>query len=146
MTDEDLDAVVSALPSTTAEEIDGWLATLAGLERFLEVVGSGRDGVLLLDPYRYDPAVESLVRWLYDRGLVVVGFAWADWDEGRRLQPSDLAGCPVRDAVKMLTAVVRNDRFCAGALGGALESGMVQACLARLGDHLGGDGARGVGA
>jgi hypothetical protein len=52
----------------------------------------------------------------------------------RRYQadPDALADAPVTDAVRLLTAIQRAERFSDGAIEGALERGVMQAALARL--------------
>jgi hypothetical protein len=87
----------------------------------------------------YAPVVNAFISWVYRRGLVV-SFTWSSWSEGRELRPEDMAGRPVADAVRMLTAVVRNDRFCEGALAGSMQTGLVQACLLRILAHHGQQG------
>lgn len=59
---------------------------------------------------------------------VIIDFGWAQWDKG-----SELAGNPDTDydsidiptKCKLITAFVRNDRFCEGALASRFEDGTI---------------------
>ena len=133
--DHELDQVLGSLDDAFATELSRQLCALQALDQY-STAEQPADGHFILDPFRYDPVVDHLIGWLYAHGLVASGFDWGSWDAGRRLGGADIAARPARDAIKYITAVVRNDRFCAGALDVALNSGMVQACLARIAAHL----------
>jgi hypothetical protein len=63
----------------------------------------------------------------------VVPFAWPDWpDLPRYRDPAELGSAPAADAVRVITAVVRGERFVDGNVDAALRSGVLQAALARL--------------
>ena len=80
------------------------------------------------------------------RGGWVVPFDWRSWletDEGRafRERPETVAGATPDQLQKLLTAIVRSDRFVEGSIEGAFESGLLTgiarraaALLAELGD------------
>lgn len=122
MTDGDFLAPVRALAATDVTELQELLSEIEALDTFTE---PGSTWVAYVEP------VDRLMSWLY-RCRLVVPFDWAAWDEGRGLGPSDIASRPVEDAVRMLTAIIRNERFCEGAFGSALSAGIVQACLRRV--------------
>jgi len=65
---------------------------------------------------------------------VVISFDWAGWDEGRLMtEPDfDLNTVDVVAKCKLITALVRNDRFCEGALESALESGLILRILTSI--------------
>src|SRR3954471_20377799 len=81
----------------------------------------------------YAESVELVRRRLGALGLFVP-FDWMSWDGVQRYRddPSSLAPAPVGDAVRLLTAIQRAERFGDGNIEGALESGVMQAALARL--------------
>ena len=81
----------------------------------------------------YVPAVDRVRRQLGVLGLYVP-FAWPDWEGVVRYRddPAALADAPVTDAVRLLTAIQRSERFSDGSIEGALESGVMPAALARL--------------
>ena len=63
---------------------------------------------------------------MYENELVV-SFDWSAWDEGREWyknsNESKYEALDIPTALKLLTAVMRNDRFNEGALVSAFESG-----------------------
>lgn len=59
---------------------------------------------------------------------VIISFDWASWDEGRKMANDDHFDFDSTDLLtkcKLITAIVRNDRFCEGALVSAFESGLI---------------------
>lgn len=76
--------------------------------------------------------IAELVRHLYDLGLVVP-FDWPDWYRPDRYPAGEgLASAPVADAIRLLTAYVRGDRFCDGALLGGVTDGSIPAAIGSL--------------
>jgi hypothetical protein len=84
-------------------------------------------------PYAvYSGELDRLVRAISAAGLIVP-FAWPDWDGIRRYRDGHgLADAPVADAVRMVTAIVRSERFTEGSIGGALAGGTLPAALRRI--------------
>lgn len=138
--------IIEALQTAPAE---AWKAlkaaseALAGLTEFAtwaggEVVATstidGEERPVRQMPY---PVYSETVLNLFDRlaalGLMVP-FDWMHWDDLARYRdhPSELETAPVGDAVRILVAVRRSERFVEGSIEGALESGLVQTALARL--------------
>lgn len=63
---------------------------------------------------------------------VTVAFNYIEWDEGREMaseQDFDFDTIDVPTKCKIITAIMRNDRFCDGALISAFESGLMLALL-----------------
>lgn len=84
------------------------------------------NGVIQM-PYSVpDPLVSEFVTFMYENELVV-SFDWSAWDEGREWyknsNESKYEALDIPTALKLLTAVMRNDRFNEGALVSAFESG-----------------------
>ena len=81
----------------------------------------------------YSRSVEE-VRGCLGRLGLVVPFDWMSWEGLHRYRedPAALLSAPVGDAVRMLTAIQRSERFTDGSIEGALDSGLFQTALARL--------------
>lgn len=85
-----------------------------------------QDGVMQMPYWVSDPLVTEFVTYMYASELIV-NFDWSAWDKGREWYKStdktkyDTLDIPT--ALKLLTAVIRNDRFSDGALVSAFESG-----------------------
>jgi len=59
---------------------------------------------------------------------IIVSFDWGAWDEGRKIandEAFDYDTLDIPTKCKLITAIVRNDRFCEGALSSAFESGLI---------------------
>lgn len=95
----------------------------------------GRDGrPVTTMPYpAYHPSVDRL-RSAIGSADLMVPFEWPDWADlpHYRDDPTRLADAPVADAVRMITAILRSERFTDGSIEGALESGLLLAALARV--------------
>lgn len=93
-----------------------------------EIKGGEKDDSGTIEmPYAVtDPLIHKFLELWYDKGLVVP-FDWSKWDEGRKwyTDASDqkYKTLDQETALKLLTAVIRNDRFNEGALLRAFEDG-----------------------
>ncbi len=59
---------------------------------------------------------------------IIIEFEWSSWDEGRKIASNenfDLDTIDIPTKCKLITAIVRNDRFCDGALIAAFKSGLI---------------------
>lgn len=92
------------------------------------------DGVHRLGHTSWGPSMRQAVQTVYDVNLVV-GFAWPEWEDGRRLidrETFDPATLSWAQTVGLLTALIREDRFCEGALAESFENGRIPRLLVRL--------------
>jgi len=70
---------------------------------------------------------------------VIISFDWGSWDEGRRMvndESFDYNSIDIPAKCKIITAIVRNDRFCEGALVSAFESGLILKVLKSIKNQL----------
>ncbi len=80
----------------------------------------------------YSEVVQRTLRAVDDLGLVVP-FNWSKWDGIKKYRGGDrLDEATVADAVRMLTAIVRAERFSDGTIAGALGDGTFLAALGRI--------------
>ncbi len=66
---------------------------------------------------------------------IIISFDWGSWDEGRRMVGDDEFNYDSVDLLtkcRLITAIVRNDRFCEGVLVSAFESGLMLKILRSL--------------
>lgn len=108
---------------------------------------AGDDGVTQLGWYSLSPAAEAFVRDSYDLGWVV-DFDWPTWiqtpDGGALADPAAIGKATEDELAKLLTTLIRQDRFAEGGLAAAFESGMLTAILRRANELAGGSGS-GIG-
>ncbi len=94
------------------------------------------DGALQMPCYELSEAATEFVDGCYSGGWILGGFPWPDWiqsEEGIRLRtdPSALHAAGYFHLAKLLTALVRADRFSDGTLAQAFESNLIQRIIDR---------------
>ncbi len=124
--DDDIDNV---LPGPGPEAIVRMVGLLSDFEKETLVECRGAFGSV----YQEHAGIRPFVDLAYEDNWVV-GFDWPEWDEGRELaaDPERIASVDMLTIRKLITALVRNERFCEGALQGAYERGVIQAILSRI--------------
>ena len=88
------------------------------------------DGVYRMPYFTFGPTADAFRSAIGRGGWIVTGFDWMTWlqtDDGASLRdrPEALAAASTDDLAKLLTAIVRSDRFVEGSLAGAFESGLL---------------------
>ena len=83
-----------------------------------------------------EPATR-FVETAYENGWMLPGFDWGSWmgtAEAVRLRddPAELAQATTEQLAKLLTTVIRQDRFVEGALAGSFDAGLLTAILRRV--------------
>jgi hypothetical protein len=90
-----------------------------------------QDGDRIIYPCSEIELVSSFRDAAYATGIVI-DFDWPGWDEGRKLASGSLEAIDKLDLItlcKLVTAIIRNDRFCDGELVSCFESGLMQRVL-----------------
>lgn len=96
--------------------------------------------------YELGPTAEAFLRAVVGNGWMMIGFDWPTWAStaeamALRTDPAALADATPDQIAKLLTALIRSDRFNEGTLGDAFESGYI-AAIARRAAALAGDPTR----
>ena len=123
------------------------IALAAFAERFSEPAATfgemcgGPDGsrpgdVIQMPFWAASPLASQFVEMAYDTGWVLGDFDWPSWlesDEARSLlsEPSGISSATVDQLHKLLTALIRQDRYCEGALLGSFENGTLRSIATR---------------
>ena len=123
------------------DELSQALDALEGVTTFAEWAG-GQVEMKVIDgverpvthvPYPIYPAEVERLRAAIGRCGLVVPYDWMDWDGLEQYRNGiGLADAPPADAVRMITAIIRSERFGDGNIEGALRSGTLQAAIARV--------------
>jgi hypothetical protein len=141
--DADLEAVLSAQPRQRWEELEAAFAAVEALgsdglgdwtggdARTMVVDGVPRQ-VFSMPWVDYPPEVLELLRAAAGVGAVHP-FDWMAWEGFERYRSgSGLDRAPAADCVRVVTTIVRGDRFSEGTLLGALRDGTLLTALRRL--------------
>jgi hypothetical protein len=99
-------------------------------------------GVIHMGWYEQNEVARRFVSEMYQLGFVHE-FDWMTWlgtPEGERFRtgPEAVATADADDLARLLTAIIRGERFSDGELAGALKSGILPAIARRAGDLAGG--------
>ncbi len=94
-------------------------------------------GVVSLPYYIMSETVEAFLRAAYDLGWVQQDFDWSEWKETPealclRDEEDSLASASPDQLAHLLTVVIRQERFCEGALDSAYQSGLLTRILRRV--------------
>lgn len=80
----------------------------------------------------YDAGVYELIEALLAANAQPV-FDWMSWDGSRRYPGgAGLAVAPVAEAMRLVTAITRGERFCDGTIAKAIEDGSLVAAAERV--------------
>ena len=92
-----------------------------------------KENTLTFPYYEYSILVSKFLRTLYDEGFIYP-FDWGSWDYGVKLSrnPELVQKANLLTLRKLITAHIRQDRFCEGHLASIFESGLVVRLLERL--------------
>ncbi|HPQ82201.1 MAG TPA: DUF6508 domain-containing protein [Candidatus Saccharimonas sp.] len=108
------------------EELNSQIQSHTGSWGKMEGGDKDESGAIQMPYASPDPLVHKFLEVWYDKDLVIP-FDWSEWDEGRewytKTDESKYDSLNFETALKLLTAVIRNDRFNEGALMNAFESG-----------------------
>lgn len=95
-------------------------------------------GIIDMNPYEEHPIVQQFRDAVYSIPIMI-DFNWGAWDEGREMvsdENFDYDSIDIPTKCKIITAIVRNDRFCSGRLVEAFESGMMLKVLKSIRKQL----------
>lgn len=82
------------------------------------------------------PIAEEFIEMAYDAGWVYGNFDWSKWastNEGQTYltDPSSIAAATTRQLQKVITVLLRSEKFCEGTVLQAFESGLIPAIASR---------------
>jgi hypothetical protein len=103
-----------------------------------EALDFEKTGVLHMSPYIKSDITMKFLGVVYDIPIVV-DFNWGSWDEGRKIVSDknfDFDTIDIPTKCKIITAIVRSDRFSDGVLIEAFESGMMLKVLLSIQKQL----------
>jgi hypothetical protein len=111
------------------------IPVIEGTDRFESFVDSK---YALFAPLPWAPVIQKFVDSAYELGLIV-DFDWPKWDDGRKIAHNEdfnFDSIDVPTKCKLITAIIRNDRFYDGVLISAFESGLILKILQSINRQL----------
>ncbi len=138
------DNYIEKINSYTEEEWKPLLDLIPKIEK-VEKFGDDTEAMKLLEkgiidmhPYLEHEIVGQFREVVYSIPIII-DFDWGSWDEGREMLSNnnfDYDTIDIPAKCKIITALVRNDRFCDGVLVGAFEAGMILKLLRSIQQQL----------
>lgn len=96
--------------------------------KFGQIVGDKNEGGIIQMPYWIEnPLVSEFKKIVYELPLIV-SFDWGSWNEGQQMlniETFDFDTTDIPTKCKLITTIVRSDRFCDGVLISAFDSGVI---------------------
>ncbi|MEA3496235.1 MAG: DUF6508 domain-containing protein [Bacteroidota bacterium] len=86
------------------------------------------------DNFKITPIIESKIVLDFEKIMyklkLVIPFNWTEWDEGREIvNKGNYTNLDTITLLKILTAFIRNNRFCDGALAGRFKDRSIEIIL-----------------
>jgi len=127
--EKDCSVKINALTQQDWQPLLVLIPEIANTSKFGEWKGGekGPDGSITMPWCETVPIVQKFLDAVYTIPIIIT-FDWGSWEEGRKIASSvdfDLDTLDIVTKCKLITAIVRNDRFCEGALVSAFESGLI---------------------
>lgn len=126
------------LPSIPPEQWHRLFALLDEMESTIEFgrmhVGEDEEGRMMMPYMEPAPVVLKFEEIAYELGLVI-DFDWPQWDEGREMlfiPDTDYGSLDIVTLCKLITVIIRSDRFVEGNLVDCFENGTVQKIMKAL--------------
>ena len=97
---------------------------------------SPEPGVIVMGYYARSRTADAFVQMAYDFGWVLSDFDWSAWAQTQeatqlRDNPKALAASSPDQLARLLTVIIRQDRFCEGAIASAYEAGLLTGIVRR---------------
>ena len=120
---------ISALAAKDWQPLFDLIPVIRNTSHYRETICDEQDdkGVTYL-PYSIEEPIVSRFRETAYSLSIIIDFNWGSWEEGRNMardEQFDYDTIDIPTKCKIITAIVRNDRFCDGALCSAFESGLI---------------------
>ncbi len=135
---------ILSINSFSNEDWESLLALIPEIEnttQFAEAVaGTCNNNGFLTVPYNVPSAVVNrFCEIVYDLPIII-DFNWSAWIEGREMlkdRSFDFDSIDIPEKCKLITIIIRSDRFCDGALISAFREGIILEILKSIKRQLG---------
>ncbi len=138
--DNDINNPIDKITIEEWQTIFELIPTIEETENFGEFIPLERisDNFSIYKGFETSRVVIEFEKRAYDNNLIV-NFNWMEWEEGRKIVESetkDFSGLDKYTLCKLLTAHIRNDRFCDGWLISRFADGTILNILKELSEKI----------
>ena len=133
---ENISAHIEKLSINDWAKLFALIPVIESTEKFVKSGGVIKDkenpDSYKITPIIADKVVLDFERIMYELGLVI-SFYWSKWDKGKNIvKKGEYSNLETITLLKILTAFIRNNRFCDGALAAMFEDGTIETILKEL--------------
>jgi len=133
--EDDFKVASAAMTSDDFNALLALIKRIPGITEFTWIRdGFERERGVSFPMYTEHPIVDEFRQEAYRLGIVV-SFDWPAWKEGKVLladRSSDFTRLDLETLCKLVTVIIRQDRFCEGSLASQFEDGTVGRILAGI--------------
>ncbi len=120
---------INSIPKPRWKALMQLIPKIEEAEKFGSLEGGNEiaNGIKQMPYWDHSPIVLEFLDIVYEMP-VIISFDWGSWHEGREMASNsdfDFNTIDIPTKCKLITAIVRSDRFCDGALVSAFESGLI---------------------
>ena len=139
LTEENYRAEILAMTQQDWQPLLDLIPEIETTVKFGEMAGGeeGANGIQMV--YWQESPIISRFQTIVYYLSIIIDFDWSSWDEGRQIvndEEFDYNTIDIPTKCKVITAIVRNNRFCEGALIEAFESGLMLKILKSIQNQL----------
>ncbi len=134
--DEDISGAIKKLSKEEWKKLFDLIPEIEKTEKFTKGGGVVKEPDNP-DVYIINPVIEKKIVWDFRNIMneldLLIDFDWMDWDEGREIASNqDFEGRDTITLLKLISAFIRNDHFCEGALAARFEERSIEKILKQI--------------
>ena len=129
LTEENYIEVIESYQKKDWQPVFDLIQEIDSSDKFYEIVESKKneDGVISMPYFKTSETIDKFLKIVHNLPLMVV-FDWSGWEEGTNMINDidfDYDKIDIPTKCKIITAIVRKDRFCEGTIASAFEDGLI---------------------
>lgn len=129
LTEENYIEVIESYQKKDWQPVFDLIQEIESSDKFYEIVESKKneDGVISIPYFKTSETIDKFLKIVHNLPLMVV-FDWSGWEEGTNMINDidfDYDKIDIPTKCKIITAIVRKDRFCDGTIASAFEDGLI---------------------
>jgi hypothetical protein len=129
LTEENYIEVIESYQKKDWQPVFDLIQEIESSDKFYEIVESKKneDGVISMPYFKTSETIDKFLKIVHNLPLMVV-FDWSGWEEGTNMINDidfDYDKIDIPTKCKIITAIVRKDRFCEGTIASAFEDGLI---------------------
>ncbi len=129
LTEENYIEVIESYQKKDWQPVFDLIQEIDSSDKFYEIVESKKneDGVISMPYFKTSETIDKFLKIVHNLPLLVV-FDWSGWEEGTNMINDidfDYDKIDIPTKCKIITAIVRKDRFCDGTIASAFEDGLI---------------------